>query len=128
LAERHGRLVGVEEEDWICARKQTSPQDRKEKAAGGRLKPACWSVGLLQRGAKTREVTCHTSAPQSHYSNPTLVPSFMIECQNDVRFSKDNATFGSPTYSGDSGSNVLDGRERTIDKASGHLIVQNMKA
>ena len=83
---------------------------------------------IQQRSAKAREATCHTSAPQSHYSNPTLVPYFMIECKNDVRLSKDNATFGSPTYSGDSGSNVLDGRERTIDKASGHLIVQNMKA
>ena len=36
---------------------------------------------IQQRSAKAREATCHTSAPQSHYSNPTLVPYFMIECQ-----------------------------------------------
>ena len=39
-----------------------------------------WSIGPLQRSAKTREAMCHTAASQSHYSNPTLVPYFVIEC------------------------------------------------
>jgi hypothetical protein len=66
-------------ENKRCRDSRMKKKGEKRKAEGSRLAGACWSVGRARCSAETR-TACRTTAPQSNYSSPALVPRLGLEC------------------------------------------------